>query len=56
MTNLKPGVKREDLVPANDPGEGLRIAQEAARQPKAVYGERLRQHDLVRIMGHRRGA
>jgi predicted nucleotidyltransferase len=38
-----PGVRREDLVPADDPGEGLRIAQEAARELKAVYGERLRQ-------------
>lgn len=37
-----PGVKREDLVPADDPGEGLRIAEEAARQLKAIYGERLR--------------
>ena len=29
-----PGVKREDLVPADDPGEGLRIAQEAAGQQR----------------------
>jgi predicted nucleotidyltransferase len=42
MTKLMPGVKREDLVPADDPSEGLRIAEEAARQLKAVYAERLR--------------
>jgi predicted nucleotidyltransferase len=42
MTKLMPGVKREDLVPADDPGEGLRIAEEAARRLKAVYGDRLR--------------
>ena len=42
MTKLMPGVKREDLLPADDPGEGLRIAEEAARQLKAVYAERLR--------------
>lgn len=43
MTKLMPGFRREDLVPADDPREGLRIAEEAARQLKAVYGERLRQ-------------
>jgi predicted nucleotidyltransferase len=43
MTKLMPGVRREDLVPADDPGEGLRVAEEAARQVKAAYGERLRQ-------------
>lgn len=43
MTKLMPGVRREDLVPADDPGEGLRIAGEAARQLKTVYGGRLRQ-------------
>jgi predicted nucleotidyltransferase len=42
MTKLLPGVKLEDLVPADDPGEGLRIAEEAARQLKSLYGERLR--------------
>lgn len=42
MTKLLPGVKREDLVPADDPREGLRIAEEAARQLKAAYGQRLR--------------
>jgi uncharacterized protein len=42
MTKLMPGIKREDLVPADDPGEGLRIAEEAARQLNAVYGGRLR--------------
>jgi uncharacterized protein len=42
MTKLMPGVRREDLVPADDPGEGLRIAEEAARQLKTAYGERVR--------------
>jgi predicted nucleotidyltransferase len=42
MTKLMPGVRREDLLPADDPGEGLRIAEEAARQLQAAYGERLR--------------
>lgn len=37
-----PGVRREDLTPADDPGEGLRIAEEAARQLNGAYGERLR--------------
>jgi hypothetical protein len=43
MAKLMPGVRREDLVPAEDPGEGLRIAEVAARQLKAAYGARLRQ-------------
>lgn len=43
MTKLLPGVRREDLVPAEDPGEGLRVAEEAARRMKAAYGARLRQ-------------
>jgi predicted nucleotidyltransferase len=43
MAKLMPGVRREDLVPAEDPGEGLRIAEEAARQLEAAYGGRLRQ-------------
>jgi uncharacterized protein len=42
MTKLMPGVRREDLLPANDPGEGRRIAEEAARQLNAACGERLR--------------
>lgn len=37
-----PGIRREDLVPADDPGEGFRIAHEAARRLKAAYRERLR--------------
>jgi predicted nucleotidyltransferase len=41
MTKLLPGVKREDLAPAADPDEGVRVAREAARQLKDVYGERL---------------
>lgn len=43
MTQLLPGVKREDLAPAEDPAEGLRIAQEAARRVAGAYGDRLRQ-------------
>jgi uncharacterized protein len=43
MTKLMPGIKLEDLVPAEDPGEGLRIAEEAARRLKDAYGDRLRQ-------------
>jgi predicted nucleotidyltransferase len=43
MTQLMPGVKREDLAPADDPAEGLRIAEEAAGRLKDRYGERLRQ-------------
>jgi len=38
-----PGVRREDLAPANDPREGIRIAEEAARRLKEAYGGRLRQ-------------
>jgi len=38
-----PGVKREDLAAAPDPGEGKRIAEEAARRLADVYGDRLRQ-------------
>lgn len=43
MSQLMPGVKREDLVPAQDPGEGRTIAEEAARRLVDVYGDRLRQ-------------
>lgn len=43
MTQLMPGVKREDLAPAEDPGEGRRIAEEAARRLIAAYGDRLRE-------------
>jgi predicted nucleotidyltransferase len=43
MAKLMPGVRREDLVPAEDPGEGRRVAEEAARQLKVAYGERVRQ-------------
>ena len=43
MTQLMPGVKREDLAPAQDPGEGKRIAVEAARRLADAYGDRLRQ-------------
>lgn len=38
-----PGVKRDDLAPADDPGEGRRIAAEAARRVAAAYGDRLRE-------------
>lgn len=38
-----PGVKREDLAPAEDPGEGRRIAEEAARRLADAYGDRLQQ-------------
>lgn len=43
MTQLMPGVKREDLAPARDPGEGRRIAEEAAQRLVVVYRDRLRQ-------------
>jgi uncharacterized protein len=43
MTQLMPGVKREDLAPAEDPGEGRRIAEEAARRLAAAYGHRLQE-------------
>jgi uncharacterized protein len=43
MTQLMPGVKREDLAPAQDPSEGKRIAEQAARQLADAYGDRLRQ-------------
>ena len=43
MTQLMPGVKREDLAPAQDPDEGKRIAEEAARRLADAYGDRLRQ-------------
>jgi predicted nucleotidyltransferase len=43
MTQLMPGVKREDLAPAKDPGEGRRIAEEAARRLRDAYGDRFRQ-------------
>jgi predicted nucleotidyltransferase len=36
-----PGVRREDLRPAQDPAEGIRLAREAARRLKDAYGERL---------------
>ena len=42
MAKLMPGVKRDDLSPAEDPGEGLRIAEEAARRLRDAYGARLR--------------
>src|SRR5437879_4267843 len=41
MTQLMPAVKREDLAPAEDPEEGTRIAEEAARRLSAAYGDRL---------------
>jgi uncharacterized protein len=41
MTQLMPGVKREDLAPAEDPAEGKKIAEEAARRLGAAYGARL---------------
>jgi predicted nucleotidyltransferase len=37
-----PDVRREDLAPAQDPGEGLQIAEVAARLLKDEYGDRLR--------------
>jgi hypothetical protein len=43
MTQFVPGVKREDLAPAQDPGEGKGIAEEAARRLADAYGDRLRQ-------------
>jgi uncharacterized protein len=43
MTQLMPGVKREDLAAAQDPDEGKRIAEEAARRLADAYGDRLRQ-------------
>jgi uncharacterized protein len=43
MTQLMPGVKREDLAAADDPAEGTRVAEEATRRLEAVYGARLRQ-------------
>lgn len=43
MTQLLPGVRREDLAPAADPDEGLRIAREAARRLAYAYGDRLRE-------------
>lgn len=41
MTELMPGISREDLEPAKDPSEGVRVAREAARRLKQAYGERL---------------
>ena len=38
-----PGVRREDLAPAQNPAEGRRIAEEAARRLGDAYGDRLRQ-------------
>jgi uncharacterized protein len=38
-----PGVSREDLAPAEDAGEGLRIAEEAAHRLKREYDDRVRQ-------------
>jgi predicted nucleotidyltransferase len=43
MTQLMPGVKREDLAPAEDPREGRKIAEEAARRLRAAYGDRLQE-------------
>jgi predicted nucleotidyltransferase len=43
MTQLMPGVKREDLAPAEDPAEGKRIAEEAARRLCGAYGDRLQE-------------
>lgn len=43
MTELLPGVRREDLAPAEDPEEGARIAERAARRLKEAYSSRLRQ-------------
>lgn len=43
MTQLMPGVRREDLAPAEDPAEGRRIADEAARRLQDSYGDRLRE-------------
>src|ERR1700733_8870118 len=43
MTQFMPGVKREDLAPAQDPGEGIRIAEESARRLAQAYRDRLRQ-------------
>jgi predicted nucleotidyltransferase len=43
MTELMPGVKREDLAAAEDPGEGRRIAEEAARRLGAAYAGRLQE-------------
>jgi predicted nucleotidyltransferase len=43
MTQLLPGVKRDDLGAAADPTEGIRIAREAARRLKDAYGDRLRE-------------
>ena len=43
MAQLLPGVRREDLAPADDPDEGLRIAREAARRLASAYGDRLRE-------------
>ena len=43
MTQLMPGVKREDLAPADDPKEGRKIALEAARRLRAAYGDRLQE-------------
>jgi predicted nucleotidyltransferase len=43
MTQLMPGVKREDLAPAEDPGEGRKIAEEAARRLRAAYRDRVQE-------------
>jgi len=43
MTELMPGVRREDLAPAEDLDEGRRIAEEAARRLADAFGQRLRQ-------------
>jgi uncharacterized protein len=43
MTQLMPGIKREDLAPAQDPNEGKRIANDAARRLSDAYHDRLRQ-------------
>lgn len=41
MTQLLPGFEREDLQPAEDPGEGMRVAREATRRLQDAYGDRL---------------
>jgi predicted nucleotidyltransferase len=41
MTKFLPGYTRADLRDADDPGEGLRVARQAAHILEGVYGERL---------------
>lgn len=45
MSQLLPGVKREDLAAPTDPDEGLRIAGMAAAILRAAYDDRL--HNVV---------